>query len=125
MVRPPMQAVLAYLEKKDGAAGAAARQAFECFEPYGHDEQEYAQVCVIGPEIRRNLFGYGPAIGKFLKVNDVWLEVIGIFSGYFGGTFDLLFQRVLDVWISFPPIVLLVTIVTIFSTRNTSPVASG
>ena len=45
------------------------------------DEQEYAQVCVIGQEIRRNLFGYGPALGKFVKVNDVWLEVIGIFAG--------------------------------------------
>jgi len=42
------------------------------------DEAEHAQVCVIGPEIRRNLFGFGPAIGKLLKVNDVWLEVIGI-----------------------------------------------
>src|SRR5229473_1956432 len=45
------------------------------------DEQEYAQVCVIGQEVRRSLFGYGPAIGKHLKVNDVWLEVIGIFAG--------------------------------------------
>src|SRR5437764_1164810 len=45
------------------------------------DEAEYAQVCVIGDEIRRNLFGYGPAIGKQLKVNDVWLEVVGIFAG--------------------------------------------
>ena len=50
--------------------------------------------------------------------------LLGIVSGYFGGTFDLLLQRVLDVWISFPPIVLLVAIVTIFSTRNTSPIAS-
>src|SRR5436309_11179672 len=47
----------------------------------GKDEAEYAQVCVIGDEIRRNLFGYGPAIGKQLKVNDVWLEVVGIFAG--------------------------------------------
>jgi putative ABC transport system permease protein len=44
------------------------------------DEREHAQVAVIGPEIRRNLFGYGPAIGKLLKVNDVWLEVIGILA---------------------------------------------
>ncbi|HEY3055352.1 MAG TPA: ABC transporter permease [Thermoanaerobaculia bacterium] len=44
------------------------------------DEGEHAQVCVIGPEIRRNLFGYGPALGKQLKVNDVWLEVIGILT---------------------------------------------
>jgi len=49
------------------------------------DEAEYAQVCVIGDEIRRNLFGYGPAVGKQLKVNDVWLEVIGIFAGELPG----------------------------------------
>jgi putative ABC transport system permease protein len=42
------------------------------------DEREHAQVALIGQEIRRNLFGYGPAIGRQLKVNDVWLEVIGI-----------------------------------------------
>jgi putative ABC transport system permease protein len=44
------------------------------------DEAEHAQVCVIGQEIRRNLFGYGPAVGRQLKVNDVWLEVIGILA---------------------------------------------
>jgi putative ABC transport system permease protein len=49
------------------------------------DEAEYAQVAVIGDEVRRNLFGYGPAIGKQLKVNDVWLEVIGIFAGELPG----------------------------------------
>jgi putative ABC transport system permease protein len=50
------------------------------------DERDYAQVCVIGQDVRRNLFGYGPAIGKQLKVNDVWLEVIGLFSGDEPGT---------------------------------------
>ena len=39
---------------------------------------EHAQVCVIGEEVRRNLFGYGAVIGRQLKVNDVWLEVIGV-----------------------------------------------
>ena len=42
------------------------------------DEYEHAQVAVIGPEIRRNLFGYGPVLGKQLKVNDVWLEIVGV-----------------------------------------------
>lgn len=42
------------------------------------DEREHAQVCVIGAAARRDLFGYGPAIGRDLKVNDVWLEVIGV-----------------------------------------------
>ena len=44
------------------------------------DERDHAQVCVIGQEIRRNLFGYGSVLGKQLKVNDVWLEVIGVLA---------------------------------------------
>jgi len=44
------------------------------------DEREHAQVAVIGEQIRRNLFGYGSPIGKQLKVNDVWLEVIGVLA---------------------------------------------
>ncbi|HVG25872.1 MAG TPA: ABC transporter permease [Thermoanaerobaculia bacterium] len=44
------------------------------------DEHEHAQVCVIGEEVRRNLFGYGDVIGKQLKVNDVWLEVVGVLA---------------------------------------------
>ncbi|HEY0781147.1 MAG TPA: ABC transporter permease [Thermoanaerobaculia bacterium] len=42
------------------------------------DERTHAQVCVIGPAVRRDLFGYGPALGRQMKVNDVWLEVIGV-----------------------------------------------
>jgi putative ABC transport system permease protein len=45
------------------------------------DERDHAQVALIGPEIRRNLFGYGSAIGRQFKVNDVWLEVVGILGG--------------------------------------------
>ncbi|PYQ29426.1 MAG: ABC transporter permease [Acidobacteria bacterium] len=44
------------------------------------DEREHAQVAVIGQEIRRSLFGYGAVLGKQLKVNDVWLEVIGVLA---------------------------------------------
>jgi putative ABC transport system permease protein len=45
------------------------------------DEVEHAQVCMVGQEIRRTLFGYGPVLGKQLKVNDVWLEVVGVMAG--------------------------------------------
>ncbi|HEX8153542.1 MAG TPA: ABC transporter permease [Thermoanaerobaculia bacterium] len=44
------------------------------------DQIEHAQVCLIGQDVRRNLFGYGEPLGKQLKVNDVWLEVIGVFA---------------------------------------------
>ena len=36
--------ILTYLEKRDGAAVAAARKAFRCFEPYSEDPQEYARA---------------------------------------------------------------------------------
>jgi putative ABC transport system permease protein len=45
------------------------------------DEREHAQVCVIGAAVRRELFGYGPALGQLIKVNDVWLEVVGVLAG--------------------------------------------
>ena len=35
-------------------------------------------MAVIGSSIRRNLFGSEDAIGKHLKVNDIWFEVIGV-----------------------------------------------
>jgi peptide/nickel transport system permease protein len=38
---------------------------------------------------------------------------VGVTSGYFGGWVDLLVQRVVDVWISFPALVLLVSLVAI------------
>ncbi|HVE71396.1 MAG TPA: ABC transporter permease [Thermoanaerobaculia bacterium] len=44
------------------------------------DEHEHAQVAVIGEEVRRNLFGYGDVLGRQLKVNDVWLEVVGVLA---------------------------------------------
>ena len=50
--------------------------------------------------------------------------ILGILSGYFGGKFDLLFQRVIDAWIAFPPIVLLACLVTILTTRATDSITS-
>jgi putative ABC transport system permease protein len=45
------------------------------------DERQHAQVCAIGPAVRRELFGYGPAVGQLVKINDVWLEVVGVLGG--------------------------------------------
>ncbi|MEA2604185.1 MAG: putative transport system permease protein [Acidobacteriota bacterium] len=44
------------------------------------DDANHAQVCVVGPAVRRDLFGYGPAVGQLVKVNDVWLEVVGVLA---------------------------------------------
>jgi peptide/nickel transport system permease protein len=50
--------------------------------------------------------------------------LLGVLSGYFGGLFDLVLQRVIDAWIAFPALVLLACLVTVLSSRNTTPLAS-
>ena len=40
----------------------------------------HGQVCVIGAGVRRDLFGVDPALGKDLKINDVWFEVVGVLA---------------------------------------------
>jgi putative ABC transport system permease protein len=42
------------------------------------DDAASATVCVLGETAKVNLLGYGAAIGKFVKVNDTWLEVVGV-----------------------------------------------
>jgi putative ABC transport system permease protein len=48
------------------------------------DVRTHGQVCVIGEGIRRELFGYTEPIGQVLKVNGLWLEVVGVLSGAAG-----------------------------------------
>jgi putative ABC transport system permease protein len=42
------------------------------------DDDSSALVCVLGESAKVNLFGYDPAVGKFVKVNDTWLQVVGV-----------------------------------------------
>jgi putative ABC transport system permease protein len=47
------------------------------------DEQDNAQsapVCVLGESPKVNLLGYDDAIGKHVKINDIWLQVIGVLA---------------------------------------------
>lgn len=39
--------------------------------------------------------------------------VLGIVSGYFGGKFDMLMQRFVDAWMSFPDLVILIVVVSV------------
>jgi len=42
------------------------------------DDEASAAVCVLGERAKVELLGYGPSVGKFVKVNDTWLEVVGV-----------------------------------------------
>ncbi len=50
------------------------------------DIRSHSQVCVIGEGVRRELFGYSEPIGQLLKVNELWLEVVGVLVGSGGAT---------------------------------------
>jgi putative ABC transport system permease protein len=42
------------------------------------DDAASAAVCVLGEAAKVNLLGYDSALGKFVKVNDTWLQVVGV-----------------------------------------------
>jgi len=44
------------------------------------EDNASASVCVLGEAAKINLLGYGNAVGKFIKINDNWLEVVGVLA---------------------------------------------
>ena len=47
-----------------------------------NEEEDMASspVCVLGETAKVNLLGYDNAVGKYVKVNDTWLQVIGVLT---------------------------------------------
>jgi putative ABC transport system permease protein len=44
------------------------------------DDDASANVCVLGEGAKVSLLGYDPAVGKSVKVNDTWLQVVGVLN---------------------------------------------
>ena len=44
------------------------------------DNLRSAPVCVLGERAKINLIGYGEAVGKYVKINEVWLRVVGVMA---------------------------------------------
>ncbi|MEO0615061.1 MAG: ABC transporter permease [Pseudomonadota bacterium] len=44
------------------------------------DDQRFAQVAVLGSGTARELFPNGDVIGRYIKVNHLWLEVVGVLT---------------------------------------------
>jgi peptide/nickel transport system permease protein len=77
--------------------------------PFGTDAngRDMLSRIIWGAQISVTV-GFGAvAISTLLAVT------IGIISGYFGGSIDLLVQRLVDIWISFPTLVLLISLVAV------------
>jgi peptide/nickel transport system permease protein len=56
-------------------------------------------------------------LGTVLLVGVLSL-VVGVTSGYFGGRFDFFVQRLVDIWLSFPAIFLILTLVAVLRTTG-------
>jgi putative ABC transport system permease protein len=44
------------------------------------DDARSAPVCVLGETAKVNLLGYESAAGKYVKINDTWLQVVGVLA---------------------------------------------
>jgi putative ABC transport system permease protein len=44
------------------------------------DEEANAQVCVLGIVAKQKLFGFGDVLNQQIKVNDIWLKVVGVLA---------------------------------------------
>jgi peptide/nickel transport system permease protein len=78
--------------------------------PFGTDAngRDMLSRIIYGARISVTI-GFGAvAISTLLAVT------VGVMSGYFGGWVDLLVQRLVDIWISFPALVLLISLVSMF-----------
>ncbi|MCK5558060.1 MAG: ABC transporter permease, partial [Candidatus Hydrogenedentes bacterium] len=42
------------------------------------DVRRGAKVCVLGEELKRELFSFDDALGKMVKVGDLWFTVVGV-----------------------------------------------
>ncbi len=50
--------------------------------------------------------------------------LLGLLAGYFGGRVDALISRIVDVWMSFPPVLLAIVLVSLIGTGLTSVIAA-
>jgi len=44
------------------------------------ENQDSVPVCVLGESAKVNLLGYDNAVGKYIKINDTWLQVVGVLA---------------------------------------------
>jgi putative ABC transport system permease protein len=53
------------------------------------ENKSSAPVCVLGESAKVNLLGYDNAVGKYVKVNDTWLQVIGVLTPQASGDSEI------------------------------------
>jgi peptide/nickel transport system permease protein len=125
-----------FREKPLGAAGAVVFLLFlfcglfaDVLAPYGYNQisplnrmkppswqfwfgtdnlgRDVLSRCLYGAQLSVIIGFCGAGIATVVSV------VIGILSGYLGGRFDMIMQRLVDAWMSFPDLVVLIVVVSV------------
>jgi peptide/nickel transport system permease protein len=131
-----------FREKRLGAIGAVVAVVFlfiglfaDVLAPYGMNEvnmgtrlQAPSWAHPFGTDnLGRDLLSrcmYGAQISVIIgltvaAISTVISALIGIVSGYFGGKVDLVIQRFVDAWMSFPGLVVLIVVASVFGSGIT------
>jgi peptide/nickel transport system permease protein len=136
----PLNAVLRFLRTKPlGSVGAVIvlvivllAVAAPQIAPFGFDHRVIAQRMqtpsaqhLLGTdELGRDILSrviYGARVSAFVGFGSVLIATviagaIGMVSGYFGGRMDMIIQRLVDMWIAFPFLILLLAFIAVFGT---------
>lgn len=83
--------------------------------PFGTDNlgRDLLSRCIYGAQISV-IIGLSVAV-----ISTTISALIGIISGYFGGRIDMLIQRFVDAWMSFPGLVVLIVVASVFGSGIT------
>jgi peptide/nickel transport system permease protein len=105
-------AVLADIISPYGFAQTSLRERFISTSP-----EHWLGTDQLGRDVSTRLL-YGARVSLYVGFGAVALGSLlatglGIFSAYFGGRVDLLLQRAVDAWMAFPPLLLLMSIMSL------------